>query len=56
MENKNFKCPLWFKQSKNGLKYAKGKVVIDNKTYYAVLFNNKDKKSEKSPDFTLILQ
>lgn len=56
MKKNVLKCPLWFKQSKNGLKYAKGKVVIDNKTYYIVLFNNKDKKSDKSPDFTLILQ
>lgn len=56
MEKNVLKCPLWYRSSKNGLKYAKGKVVINGKTYYLVLFNNKNKKSENSPDFTLILQ
>lgn len=46
---------LWYHESKNGLKYAYGKVIINGTSYKCVLFNN-NKKNDKQPDFTLLIQ
>lgn len=47
---------LWNKVSKNGKTYASGKIEIEGKLYKITLFTNKKKKTEKSPDFSLILE
>ena len=46
---------LWNKTSKNNLSYCNGKVKINGMTYKVLLFKNKSKKSEKSPDFSILL-
>lgn len=46
---------LWNKISKNGKTYASGKIEIEGKLYKITLFTNENKKTEKSPDFSLIL-
>ena len=46
---------LWNKVSKNGKTYASGKIEINGKLYKITLFANENKKTEKSPDFSLIL-
>lgn len=46
---------LWNKVSKNGKTYASGKIEIEGKLYKITLFTNENKKTEKSPDFSLIL-
>lgn len=46
---------LWSKVSKKGTKYCQGKVYIDNIPYKVVLFRNEEKKTEKSPDYSLLI-
>ena len=47
---------LWSKTSEKGTQYANGKTKIGNKEYKVVLFKVKEKKTEKSPDFNIILE
>lgn len=53
---KQIKTGLWNKISNNGTAYADGRITIDNKDYKVLLFLNKNKLKEKSPDFQLILE
>lgn len=46
---------LWEKESKNKQKYCNGKVYLNNIAYKVLLFKNQNKKSDKSPDFTILL-
>lgn len=46
---------LWQKESKNKLKYCSGKVYINNIAYKVLLFKNTVKKTEKSPDYSVVL-
>lgn len=57
MKNENqIRTGLWTKTSEKGVQYGNGKIKIDNKEYKVVLFKIGEKKTEKSPDFNLILE
>jgi hypothetical protein len=46
-----YKISLWYKSSK-GYNYFTGLTEIDKIQYSITIFENKNKKSEKSPDYT----
>ena len=46
---------LWKKQSKKGLNYYNGSIVINGVKYWISLFNNTKKQTEKHPDLNLLL-
>ena len=50
------KTGLWIKTSEKGTQYASGKIKIEDKEYKVVLFKVGEKKTEKSPDFNIILE
>lgn len=50
------KTGLWQKESKNGNTYYSGKLKINDKEYKLQLFKSENKKSEKSPDYTLFIR
>ena len=54
--NTENKIGLWAKQSKNGNTYYAGKIKINDKEYKLQLFKAENKKSEKSPDYTLFIR
>lgn len=54
MENKQ-SYGLWYKTSQKGLKYATGYIKVNGEKKRVTLFKNDNKKSEKSPDFTIIM-
>ena len=47
---------LWNKESKKGTTYATGKVTIGGKECKITLFKNENKKSEKSPDYNILIE
>ena len=48
---------LWNKTSKNGKVYANGKIEITEPGHYRITqFVNTEKKTEKSPNYSLILE
>lgn len=51
-----YRTGLWKQVAKSGKKYCSGKIKIGTTEYNVVLFNNEQKKTEKSPDFNLILK
>lgn len=53
--NDKYVIGLWSKTSKNNLKYCNGQVEINGITYKVLLFANTSKKTEKSPDFSILL-
>lgn len=53
--NDKYIIGLWNKTSKNQLQYCNGKVKINGITYKVLLFKNSSKKTEKSPDYSIIL-
>lgn len=55
-KDNQYKCSLWTKTSEKGTKYASGKIKIEDKEYKIVLFKVGEKKTEKSPDFNIILE
>lgn len=52
----NNSIALWNKESKKGTTYASGKTTIEGKQYRITLFVNNNKKTEKSPDYSLIIE
>lgn len=52
----DIKAGLWKRQAKSGLTYYNGKVEIDGKEYYISIFNNKNKKSDRSPDLSMVIK
>lgn len=52
----NNSVALWNKESKKGTTYASGKTTIEGKQYRITLFVNNNKKTEKSPDYSLIIE
>lgn len=56
MNREEYRSGLWNKESKNGNQYATGKLKIGDKNYILTLFVNNNKKSEKSPDYNLIIK
>lgn len=56
MNREEYRTGLWNKESKNGNQYATGKLKIGDKEYVLTLFTNNNKKTEKSPDFNLIVK
>ena len=44
---------LWVNESKKGVRYMKGVITIGGKDTKIVLFRNKTKKNENSPDFSI---
>ena len=53
---KEIRTGIWEKTSEKGTRYGYGKITIEGKEYKVVLFKVGEKKSEKSPDFNLILE
>jgi hypothetical protein len=53
MEEKERLGSLWVQESKGGTKYMKGVISIAGHETRIVIFRNKTKKSEKSPDFSI---
>lgn len=51
-----YRCGIWKKEAKSGIKYCTGKIKIGNEEYQVRLFNNDKKGNEKAPDFNLILK
>ena len=52
------KVPLWKTKSEKGTEYYRGMkngIVIGNATYKVSLFENLEKKSDKSPDMNIVL-
>lgn len=56
MNREEFRCGLWKKEAKSGIKYCSGKLKIGDKEYQVTLFNNDKKGNEKAPDFNLIVK
>jgi len=44
---------LWARQAKNGTRYFTGIIELDGKKTKIVIWPTKEKKSEKSPDYTI---
>lgn len=55
MNNNKNRGSLWARKSKNGMDYFGGRVSIDGKSRRIVLFVNKSKKTEKSPDMSILI-
>jgi uncharacterized protein (DUF736 family) len=56
MEKQNeFIGALWNKQSAKGFSYMSGLIEIDGKKISIVLFKTREKKSDKSPDWNILL-
>lgn len=51
-----YKTGIWNKVAKSGARYGSGKIKIGTNEYNVVLFVNENKKSDKSPDYNLILK
>lgn len=51
-----YRCGIWKKEAKSGIKYCTGKIKIGTNEYQVRLFNNEKKGNEKAPDFNLILK
>ena len=52
----NMKGSAWNKTSAKGTEYISGSITIDNQEYWISIFTNTQKKSEKSPDFSITLK
>lgn len=46
---------LWARQTKNGAQYFTGTIELDGKKTKIVIWPTREKKSEKSPDYTINL-
>lgn len=46
---------LWKKESSKGLEYFGGILEIDGKKHNIAVFATKEKKSDKSPDYEIVL-
>lgn len=53
--NDKYIIGLWNKTSKNNLPYCNGKIKLNGITYKVLLFKNSSKKTEKSPDYSIML-
>ena len=51
-----YRCGIWKKVAKSGVKYCTGKIKIGDREYQVRLFNNDKKGNEKAPDFNLIIK
>lgn len=54
MENQNAGA-LWLKVSKNGLTFMSGVIEIAGQKHKIVVFKNKQKKTDKHPDYQILL-
>lgn len=51
-----YRCGIWKKVAKSGVKYCTGKIKIGTTEYQVRLFNNDKKGNEKAPDFNLVIK
>ena len=51
-----YRCGVWKKVAKSGVKYCTGKIKIGDREYQVRLFNNDKKGNDKAPDFNLIIK
>lgn len=51
-----YRCGIWKKVAKSGVKYCTGKIKIGDREYQVRLFNNDKKGNDKAPDFNLIIK
>lgn len=51
-----YRCGIWKKVAKSGVKYCTGKIKIGAVEYQVRLFNNDKKGNDKVPDFNLIIK
>ena len=56
MNREEYRCGLWKKEAKSGIKYCNGKIKIGYREWNVTLFNNDKKRNEKAPDFNLIIK
>lgn len=56
MNREAIRIGLWNRESKNVKIYASGKGTLNGKDYRITLFTNIEKKSEKSPDYNIIIE
>lgn len=56
MNREEYRCGLWKREAKSGVKYCSGKLKIGDREWSVTLFNNDKKRNEKAPDFNLIVK
>jgi len=44
---------LWARETKNGMRYFSGNIETDGKKIKIIIWPTREKKSEKSPDYTI---
>ena len=52
-ENKERLGSLWVQESKAGVRYMKGMINVGGQEIKIVIFRNKTKKTDKSPDMSI---
>ena len=44
---------LWARETKNGMRYFSGNIETDGKKIKIIIWPTREKKSERSPDYTI---